>query len=255
MLALAAELTEALRLPALAVATAFFRVTGLMLFLPGLGERAVPARVRLAAAAALAAVLGPLMPPAAVPAQIGPGLIAAEIATGAAFGAVLRMLAAALLVAGTIAAQATSLSQLFGVPGAEPSSALGTTLHLAGLALILASGLPLYVVEMLLRSWEVVPPGLVPAAADATEWGVARMGEAFALALALATPFVVVSMIYNLTLGVLNKAMPQLMVALVGAPAITGLALIVLAACAPLILDTWRLRMEGALIDPLAPLP
>ena len=53
---------------------------------------------------------------------------------------------------------------------------------------------------------------------DVAEWGVARVGAAFALALGLAAPFVIAAVLYNLALGVINKAMPQLMVALVGAP-------------------------------------
>ena len=47
------------------------------------------------------------------------------------------------------------------------------------------------------------------------------MAASFALALSLAAPFVIASLLYNVALGVINKAMPQLMVAFVGAPAIT----------------------------------
>ena len=58
------------------------------------------------------------------------------------------------------------------------------------------------------------------------------------------------SIVYNVTLGVLNKAMPQLMVVLVGAPAITFLALVVLAATAPALLEAWRTAFAAALLDP-----
>ena len=53
------------------------------------------------------------------------------------------------------------------------------------------------------------------------------------LAFTLAAPFVLVSVLYNLTLGVINRAMPQLMVVFVGAPVITGLGLAVLFADGP----------------------
>lgn len=247
-----ADLLAAADPAARAAATAFLRITGIMLLLPGLGERAIPMRVRLAAAGALTAAAAPLMPPALVPAAIGPGLIAAEVATGAVFGGLLRMVAAALLVAGTIAAQATSLSQLFGAPGTEPSAVIGTVLHLAGLALAMAAGLHVAVVELIVRSWEALPPGLVLSGDAAAALGTARMGDAFALAVGLAAPFVVVSVLYNVTLGVLNKAMPQLMVVLVGAPAIVGLALAILALTAPTLLEAWRAAFLAALADPAA---
>ncbi|UWQ21828.1 flagellar biosynthetic protein FliR [Jannaschia sp. W003] len=246
-----AQVAAAMDAPFGAAAAVFLRVSGLMLLLPAIGERMVPARVRLVAAAALTAVLAPLLPAAQVPPAITPALALGEVAVGAALGAALRFLAQALLVAGTIAAQAASLSQLFGAPSAEPSSAIGVLLHVAGLALLMASGLHLAVVEMLLRSWDVFPVGFALPGGALAEWGVARVGDAFALAVGLALPFVIVSTLYNLTLGVINKAMPQLMVALVGAPAITGLALATLAATAATILTVWRERVMGTLADPL----
>jgi flagellar biosynthetic protein FliR len=217
-----------------------------MLLVPGLGDRMIPARVRLVAAFALTVAVAPADP---VPVEIGPGLILAETATGLALGAVLRFLAQALIMAGMMAAQLTSLAQLFG--SVEPSSAMGNVLNLAGLALLMAAGLPLMLVDMLIRSYDVLPMGTIPGGADLVRWGVARIGHAFALAVGLAAPFALVALIYNAAMGVLNRAMPQLMVALVGAPAITGLTGIVFFLAAPLILATWKAAMVATLADPI----
>ena len=46
--------------------------------------------------------------------------------------------------------------------------------------------------------------------------------------------------------------MPQLMVALVGAPAITGASAILLFLAAPLMLTVWKATMIAALGDPIA---
>ncbi len=46
--------------------------------------------------------------------------------------------------------------------------------------------------------------------------------------------------------------MPQLMVALVGAPAITGASAVLLFLSAPLILTVWKSAMLAALGDPIA---
>ena len=78
-----------------------------------------------------------------------------------------------------------------------------------------------------------------------------QMSQAFALAFALAVPFLVGSLLYNLALGAINRAMPQLMVAFVGAPALTWAALVLLLATAPLILSVWHEHFDRRLADPL----
>ncbi|MEM8849472.1 MAG: flagellar biosynthetic protein FliR [Pseudomonadota bacterium] len=225
---------------------AFLRIGGLMLLVPGLGDAMIPARVRFVAAFALAAAVAPAVE---LPTVLGPWIIASETATGLALGAVLRFLAQALLMAGMMAAQLTSLSQLFGAQ--EPSSAIGNVLNMAGLALLMAIGLPSMLVEMLIRSYDVLPPGQWSDGSDLVRWGVSRIGHAFSLAVGLAAPFALVALIYNAAMGVLNRAMPQLMVALVGAPAITALAGVVLLLSAPLILTVWKAAMVATLGDPV----
>jgi flagellar biosynthetic protein FliR len=162
----------------------------------------------------------------------------------------LRFLAQALTMAGMMAAQLTSLSHLFG--GVEPSSAIGNLLNLAGLALLMAAGLPVWVLDCVLRSYDVLPMGAVMPGTDLVRWGVSRIAGAFALAFALASPFAVAALLYNLALGVINRAMPQLMVALVGAPAITFAAGVLLLLSAPLILTVWREAMLATLADPIS---
>ena len=75
-------------------------------------------------------------------------------------------------------------------------------------------------------------------------------GAAFELAFSLAAPFLAAGLIYNLALGAINRAMPQLMVALVGAPAITGMALLILALAAPTILQVWAARLDETVAMP-----
>ena len=63
--------------------------------------------------------------------------------------------------------------------------------------------------------------------------------------------FVVAALLYNLALGAINRAMPQLMVSFVGAPALTLGGLALLALSAPVILTVWRTAMDAALTTPL----
>ncbi|WP_298437073.1 flagellar biosynthetic protein FliR [uncultured Jannaschia sp.] len=239
-------LHDAARPIAMASFAVFLRIGALMLVLPGLGDRLIPARIRLVTAFALTAAVAPAVE---LQAEIGPGLIVAETVTGLALGAVLRFVAQALSMAGVMAAQLTSLAQLFGT--VEPSSAIGNVLNLAGLCLIMASGLPLMVVEMMIRSYDILPLGGHLDGSDAARWGAARVAQAFALAIAMAAPFALAALIYNAAMGVINRAMPQLMVALVGAPAITGASGVLLLLSAPLLLAVWKAAMIATLADPV----
>lgn len=234
-----------------AMVLAFMRITGLVMLVPGFGERMLPVRIRLAGSFALTLIVAPLLDAPAPP--VTHGLVLSEVAVGAMLGAVLRMAMSALTMAGAVAAQSTSLAQIFGATQMEASSAIGHTLHVAGLALIMATGLHVLLIDLLVRSWDVFPAGALLPGSGVAEWGVTRAGSAFALALGLASPFVIAAVLYNLALGVINKAMPQLMVALVGAPAITGLSLVLFAACAALMLTVWRERFIDLLADPLLP--
>jgi flagellar biosynthetic protein FliR len=216
----------------------FLRVGTAMAFLPAFGEQMIPTRVKLAAAIAFTAVVAPTVWHTA-PASVSAVHLFTEIGMGAALGLSLRLQIMALQVAASIAAQVTSLSQLLGGAAVDPQPALGVVLLLAALALAASLGLHVQYAGMFIRSYDLVGFGAGFPTDVFGAWMVAAVNDMFSFALLLAMPFVAVSLLYNLALGVINRAMPQLMVAFVGAPAITYGALILLALCAPILLTVW----------------
>lgn len=231
----------------------FLRVGACFLVLPGLGEAMIPMRIRLGAAFAMTAVLTPTLAPTL---NLGvempvPRVILGELVSGLLIGMALRLMVHALQVAGTIAAQATSLSQIMGGASPDPQPAMAALLMLAGVTLAVMSGLHVHLIAAFLRSYGVLPFGLMPAAADVAQWGVAQVGQSFAIAFSLAAPFLIASLVYNVALGVINKAMPQLMVAFVGAPAITWGGLVLLLVSTPLLLPVWYAAFEDVLANPM----
>ncbi|MBV6635895.1 MAG: flagellar biosynthetic protein FliR, partial [Mameliella sp.] len=144
----------------------------------------------------------------------------------------------------------TSLSQLMGQSGLDPLPAIGHILTTAALALMMATGFHVKAAAFLVLSYDLLPVMQFPNPADVAEAGRHRVGQSFALAFSLAAPFVLMSVIYNLTLGVINKAMPQLMVAFVGAPVITFGAIALLLVSAPLLLSVWLQAFEAFLAAP-----
>ncbi|MCL7466489.1 flagellar biosynthetic protein FliR [Phaeovulum sp. NW3] len=208
----------------------FLRVGGLMAVLPAFGEQFLSARIKLVLSFAFTLVVAPAVA-APVQAVGGGAIILGEALIGLALGVGIRFFVLALQVAGTIAAQATSLSQLFGGTSGEPQPAVGHLLTTAGLALAVMAGLHVQVAALIIASYDVLPPGQLPDAEALRAWGVSGVTRTFGLAFSIAAPFVLAGLVYNVALGVINRAMPQLMVSFVGAPALTlgGLALLAIA--------------------------
>ena len=63
--------------------------------------------------------------------------------------------------------------------------------------------------------------------------------------------FVAIGFAYNLALGALNRAMPQLLVALVGVPFIVWIGMVVLYHIMPALYDRWDESLQRILLDPL----
>jgi flagellar biosynthetic protein FliR len=231
----------------------FLRIAAAMAILPGFGEATVPARVKLAVAVAFTAVVAPAVSPAIAPVSDNPAALFSclwtETLIGLAIGVVLRLMVIALEVAGTIAAQSTSLSQLFGA-GGEPMPSMSHLLVTAGLALAMMAGLHTRIAGLFIISYKVLPPATMPGAESMSSWGLRHIAHGFAFAFSLAAPFVLVSAIYNVALGAINRAMPQLMVSFVGAPALTAGALILLAIAAPTALTLWLGGLDALFADP-----
>ncbi|QUS35925.1 flagellar biosynthetic protein FliR [Falsirhodobacter algicola] len=240
-----AELTGLVTDGAPTVLAVFLRVGAIMALLPGFGEATVPMRIRLAVTLAFTAIAAPLV---TVP-PLGLGGYGGEVLVGLLLGMGLRLFVLALQTAASIAAQAASLSQLIGGAG-EPQPALGHLLLSAGLALAMAAGLHLRVVELIVGSYAALPAGQIPAAADIAGWGVPQVAHAFSLGFQLALPFVAGALIYNIAIGVINRAMPQLMVTMIGAPALVLGAMALLLVAAPVILTLWLGQFHTWLANP-----
>lgn len=232
----------------------FLRIGAMMSLLPAFGEQSVPVRVKLGLTIAFSLVVAPAVLPE-LPVQQGLHAMirsgGAETVAGLFLGMVLRLMVVALQVAGTIAAQSTSLSQLFGgSAGTDPQPAMGHLMVIGGLALAAILGLHVKVATFMIGSYDLIPIGELITPQVVAEAGLSRITSSFALGFTLAAPFVIASLIYNVTLGVINRAMPQLMVAFVGAPAITAGGLILLMISAPLILSLWSGAFDAVLANP-----
>ena len=234
----------------------FARVGGLVFLLPGLGERAVTMRFKLVVAVMLTLLLLPLIAPRIPETPTEPvaylPVLAGEAASGLVLGLAFRLLIFVLQIAGTIAAQHISVAQMFGSGVApEPEPTIASLLTMGGIVLLMLAGLHVQVVAALAGSYELLPFGRFPQPGVLGDWSVARMSETFAAGLSLALPLVVASFIYNMALGALSRAMPQLLVAMIGVPALIGIGLGTLWLVLPELFARWMARAAAVLDSPL----
>lgn len=237
------------------VALVFLRIGATLALMPAFGEQSVPQRVRLVLALAFTAIVGPAVFDSVSMTQgyVQPAGI--EVLVGLAIGIGLRLFVIALQMAAAIIAQVTSLSQLFGGATPDPQPAIGNLLTVASLALAVLSGLHVKAASLFILSYQILPAGRLPNTADMADWGLLQTANALVLAFSLAAPFVLGSVIYNIALGVINKAMPQLAVSLVGAPLLTLASLLLMVLVIPLALSIWLASFDTFLAAPFRAAP
>lgn len=233
-------------------ALVFLRVGAVLSLMPAFGEQVVPQRVRLILALAFTSIVCPAVFDhiSVTTGMLRPAAI--EVLVGLAIGISLRMFIIALQMAAAIIAQVTSLSQLFGGATPEPQPAIGNLLTVASLALAVLTGLHVKAASLFILTYQILPAGRLPNTADMADWGLRQIANALVLAFSLAAPFVIGSVIYNVALGVISKAMPQLAVSLVGAPILTLGALVLMAIVVPLMLSVWLGGFDAFLAAPFA---
>ena len=238
----------------------FVRISAMMAVLPAFGDQVVPMRLRLAISGVFTVVVAPAVAPGIGPAPAdllkAAAALGPEVLAGLFFGILLRFFVLALQLAGSIAAQSTSLAQIFGgSAGVDPQPAIAHTLIVAGTALAALSGLHVQAASYMIQSYVLVPFGLAIGGSVVSDAGLDEVARAFGLGFTLAAPFLIASLVYNVVLGVINRAMPQLMVSFVGAPAITAGGLLLLMLTAPIILTLWMNAFSGFMAAPFGAAP
>ncbi len=229
------------------------RVGGAMTLLPGLGESAPPSMLRAGLALCIALLLLPgLMPALPHPPEAGiqAGLmLAAEVVTGIWFGWLARLLVLALPMAGQFVAYMVGISNVLQSDAelGPQTTALARLFDAAVPVLILATGLytlPLAALEGLYR---LIPAGTLLPAADGTQTVLRAMAESFALALRLASPFVLATLVWHVATGLMARFLPRLQVYFVAIPGQILGGILLLASLSGALLSAWLEAVRGGL--------
>lgn len=233
------------------------RIGGAMALLPGIGDRLVPSTIRAGLALAITLVLlpevAPLMPPAPEPGLQAGAMVGAELITGLWFGWLAQLLALAMPIGIQFIAYLLGVATVL-QPSAElgsQTSALSRLFELAVPLVVLTSGLYTLPLNALAGSYRLIPPGTLLPASDGTALAVRAVGTMFALALRLAAPFVLASIVWHVAVGLLARLVPRIQVYFVAMPGQILSGLLLLAMLSAEILGAFL----NALRDGLSGLP
>ena len=166
-------------------------------------------------------------------------VLVTEVLLSLFLGIGLRVVIWTLSIAGAVIAQSIGLSQFLGVAMEEEAQPVtANLLAMAGAALLFSMDFHVQVIATWINLYETVPVGGVSWIGQAFLFD--SIYSAFAFAILLSWPFVAMNLLYNICLGFINKAMPQMMVAFVGAPFLVGAGLFLLAVSIGAMLMVWQ---------------
>lgn len=204
----------------------FVRVGTAMMVMPGIGDGFVPERVRLFFALSFSALMTPLLAPMLPEFTVaGPAflmLLLGEFVTGIFIGGIARIFMTALDTAGMLLSMYIGLSnaQIFNPMFATQGSIMGAFLSITGALLLFATNMHHVLIGALIESYQSFPPGQlgVNMAGDLASTVSKAVSESFTIGFHFAVPFMIVTTMIYVALGVLARLMPQLQVFMLSMP-------------------------------------
>ncbi len=230
----------------------FVRIGTAAMIMPGVGDSFVPERIRLLMALALSFVLFPLIIPQlpAVPdTMMLFALVLMEFVVGLFFGTVARVLIAALDTAGMVISMASGLgnAQLFNPNFASQGSIVGAFLSVTGVVILFSTNMHHLLFFGLVESYHIFPVGGVPDTGSMAELMAKAIASSFTIGVQIASPFLAVSLLIYIMMGVLSRLMPQVQVFLLALPLQIMLSLVTLSLIISAGMLFWVSRFESGM--------
>lgn len=235
------------------LATLIFPLTRILAVIassPVLGNKQVPARVKIGLSVLLTLIVAPTIgavPQVAVGSPQGLLILIQQIIIGVAMGFTIRLIFTAVEMAGDLASLQMGLgfATFYDPVNASQTPVIAQWMGMiAALAFLSLNG-HLHLLSALAESFHTLPIGdMIPVQGiyGIASWG----GSIFAYALQISLPILAALLITNVALGVLTRAAPQLNLFAVGFPITLSIGFLVLALSIPYfvpLLD--RLVQEG----------
>lgn len=232
----------------------FVRIGSAIMLLPGVGDSFVSTRVRLMFAVAMSFILTPLTS-AYMPQEMPAGfplfmLIGMEFMIGLLYGTIARIFMSAMDTAGMVISIQSGLgnAQLFNPSLASQGSLIGAFLSVTGVVLVFALNLHTVLIMGLMETYNIFPVGQLPPSESMAELISKAVASSFLIGVQLAAPFIVMTLLIYVGMGVLSRLMPQVQVFLLILPLQIIIAMTLLSLILSTVLLTWAKEFEQAII-------
>ncbi len=216
----------------------FARIMALVASAPVLGNRQVPAHIKVGVSVLLTLIIAPTLavqPDIEVSSAIGLFVMIQQILVGLAMGFVMRLIFTAVEMAGDLAGMQMGLgfASFYDPVNASNNQVVAQFLGTLALLAFLSMNGHLYMLSALAESFHVFPISTSePSAAGlhvVVSWGM----NIFTYALQLALPVIAALMLTNLALGILTRSAPQLNIFSIGFPITLAVGFVMLMLTVP----------------------
>jgi len=216
------------------------RVLALIASSPVIGTRFVPIRVKIGLAVLITLVVAPTLELRGLPdpaSAEGLLILVQQIAAGLMMGFSIRLIFAAIEMAGDLAGMQMGLgfANFFDPQNSTVRPVLAQFLGIIAAITFVSMDLHLFMFAALVDSFHSFPIANTTPSADAfhttAEWG----GSLFAYALQFSLPLIAALLITNLALGILTRSAPQLNIFAVGFPITIAIGFAILILLIPFI--------------------
>ncbi|TPG21132.1 flagellar biosynthetic protein FliR [Sphingomonas koreensis] len=214
------------------------RIGAAFIAAPVFGAVSVPLPVRITLSGAIGVLVlaaHPVTPPAEVFSLATIMSVAAEALVGLAIGFVLQIAFAAPLIAGEVIGNSMGLgfASMNDPQTGQSSQAVGQFMSILLTLLFLSLNGHLMLVEMVVKSYDAMPPGAAWVAPQRLKDIALFGGYAFSAGFLLALPVGFLLLCLNLIVGMLSRSAPALNLFAVGLPASLAVGVVALAIAFP----------------------
>ena len=232
----------------------FVRFGTALMIMPGIGDSFVPSNIRLYIALGFSVALSPVLQhhvPNPLPGfGIMISLLVVEFITGLFIGTIARILMMAMDTAGMLISLASGISnaQVFNPSMAVQGSVFGAFLSVAGVTLLFVTNLHHLLIHGLVESYTMFPLGGIPDTSGMAELISKAVSASFLTGFQIALPFVIISLVLYVGMGVLSRLMPQLQIFMIAIPLQIMLALVTLVITLSAIMLFFIQRFESGMV-------
>jgi len=235
----------------------FFRVSGCIMLVPGIGSVRIPSRIKLYIALFVAVAIAP-----SIIMKIDENdlnkllsnifvLCVHEFGIGVVFGLFIRLIVSAIETAGVVISHAIGLSNSLGTlnDDMDQMPVIATLLGLSMTVLIFLTDLHLMFLMELYRTYEVLALGSMLDVRNRLSSIVDATTTSFVFAIRISAPFLVVMFVSNLAIALISRLVQQVPIYFVSLPMMIGIGLFLLMMMSGPILEHTLRSIEGLIAE------